>query len=242
MNKLKNYLIAFLVLGSIGFGLYERFRSSKIEDRLSGIIFERDSLVQLDSITVAIRARDVLEKDSLADALRTANDLNGQLIAAANIHIRPRPVHDTIFIAGPDTSSGDILTYTFSDTTNEGVLDGVATLIPPPPYSFGMEYRFSSAPLDITASLIGLKDGKSIIAVTYRGGSATITSPYSIPIEKKKRFSTQSSVLYDPTASSIVLRQTGLYRLPLVKNVFFTIQGEQKFHPGQSSVYFGFSF
>jgi len=241
MNKymVRGLMIALVVLGA--WGAYNKWQLNKAQSQIAHLQVSQDSTSKLKDSSDARLASTKLERDSLKDALVVANILNGKLIAAAKLHITPREIHDIVFAT--DTTSEGVRTATFRDSTTEGILSG-RIQVPPLPDKIKLDYSFILAPLDLTVSLVQLKDNSAVFAVRYRGGVTNITTSYAKLEPSPKFLSTYIEALYNPIAIGAEAR-VGLQSLiPIFKPRGWYLIGElsERFKRNSDSdnnIYFG---
>lgn len=224
MNKwtFRGLMLVVVALGA--WGTFNKWQLNKAQSQIAHLQVSQDSTSRLKDSSDARLASTKLEKDSLQDALVVATILNGKLVAATKLHITPKIVHDTVFATDTSTE-GLVRIATFKDSTEEGVLAGTVK-VPPLPDRIQLDYSFVLAPLDLTVSLVQLKDNSAVFAVHYRGGTTNITTSYA-NLEPSPRFlSTYIEGLYNPIANAAEAR-VGLQSLiPIFKPRGWYLIGE----------------
>lgn len=177
---------------------------------------EDQGTVQIDTGMYARLTADRIEKDSLADALAVAEELNAELVAAAYITLTPDTVYRDTTVLVTEIVGDEERVAHIVDTTGAGILD--ATIIAPKfPAQLRWVYTFHPAPVTFTASLLRLQDETAIFAVSYQGQNVEISAPYARLPAKPKTFVPYVGGFYDLGASSFGFRGGARIKVPWIK-------------------------
>jgi hypothetical protein len=178
--------------------------------------------------TVAQLAALRADKDSLATALKTAQELNGTLLAAANIKITPKKVGPRYTTTGTVVTN-QIRTLTITDTTTAGIL--FANIVaPPPPAGLLFSYDFTPASINATVSLVSINDTTVVFAVKYVGGETQIRSSFAKIPPKQRWFSSYVEGAYSILGDNNVVLRTGLtIKAPFVSKLSLVAEASYLF-------------
>jgi hypothetical protein len=242
MNKTVVKVFIAVVIALSLYGAYMRWRLNQLESELADVLVSKDSVSVLVDSSRAREASTSIQKDSLRDALEAANVLNGKLVAAAKIRLQPRTVTDTIVFPADST----ITNFPFADTTEAGIFRGEMRVAPPPIF-LQLGYDFIPAPLDVTVSLIQMRDKEAVFAVKYRGGETSIIAPFAKVPQRQKFLSTYVEGLFNPIDKNAALRagvQAHTSYIPFLDktNSFLILEGEEGFRSdgnNTSNLYIG---
>lgn len=116
-------------------------------------------------------------KDSLEAALKAANTLNGELIAAVRLHVLQRDTvvkHDSLPTA---VAQDQGRVAQFEDSTFAGTIKGIVTA-PPYPAPLGIQYQLVRPPFDPTIAFVRVGN-RTAVAVNWRGEKVQVIAPYA---------------------------------------------------------------
>jgi hypothetical protein len=211
-------------------GGYFWWSQNQISSLKADVALERlgstETVVINDSLSARL-ATESLVKDSLAEALEAAEELNADLIAAARIVIQPDSVsRDSIIPDSTVVTEDRTRIAHVNDTTSAGVLRARITA-PPCCADLSLTYTFVPAPIDPVVSLLRVTDDTAIFAVTYRGGTTEISTPYARIPAKPKTIEWNIAAMYDLAQSAWNVRAGVTALVPLVPKLFVFAQGQQ---------------
>lgn len=196
---------------------YVQYNRAKVANAtLLRLKLSQDSVITLKDSSVALLARTQLDKDSLSSALKVAKELNGTLIAAANIRLTPKNDTRTHTNETVTTIEGTRELH-ISDTLTAGILQGTIKA-PPPPQELTFKYDFFAFPIIATVSLISINDTLAVFSVKYKDGEAKVTHAFARIPPKEKVLTGYGEALYSITGDRNFALRTGLIvRTPLKK-------------------------
>jgi len=206
LNKI--LMVAVVVL-SVLFA-WKNFQVSSLQSELTDAVFSRDSVVQINDSTTAFLAQTFIDKNSIANELAAAKELNATLVATTTVRVITDTVYrDRVEVVTTTDSVGERVAVVH-DSTAVGVLDAVITLAAAPDTTIGFEYTFAPSPLSLQISLLQTRNNKAIFLVTYSGGEVEVEAPYAELIPPPKRFSWYVQAGY---GSAWLVRGGGAFRL-----------------------------
>lgn len=238
MNKLVIKIFLAVIIALSLFSVWTNHKLNNAYADIASLQVSKDSVSRLADSSMARLASTSIDRDSLKDALSAAKVLNGRLVAAARIHIQPRSDSGTIVLQPKDTGQ---VVFGFADSLETGFMHGTITVVPAPD-SIALDYTFDPFSLEVTVSVIQMKDNGAVFAVKYRGGETTIEAPFAKLPPKQKFLTSYVEGLYNPFDKSAVLRAGLQSFIPLLRrtNTLLILEGEQGFRgSNNSNLYLG---
>jgi hypothetical protein len=205
----------WLIVAAGGYIAWSQHKISSLESDITRSRLEGQGTVQIDTGLYARLALDRLAKDSLEGALAIADELNAELVAAANVTLTPDTVYrDTTIIRTEVVGDQERIAY-IVDTTEVGVLD--ATIVAPKfPLPLRIQYAYIPAPVDFTVALLRLEDNTAIFGVSYQGQSVEIGAPYARLPAKEKKFVPYIGGFYDIGDGAFGFRGGARFKVPWI--------------------------
>jgi hypothetical protein len=205
----------WLIIAAGGYVWWSQNKMDSLQADITRSRLEGQGTVQIDTATYARLTVDRIERDSLADALAAADELNAELVAAANITLIPDTVYrDTTIITTEIVGDEERFAH-LVDTTDAGVLDATITA-PKFPLPLRVQYSYIPAPVNFTVALLRLDDDEAIFTVSYLGQSAEIGAPYARLPAKEKKFVPYIGGFYDIGDGAFGFRGGARFKVPWI--------------------------
>jgi hypothetical protein len=172
-------LVGGLLLAALGYRVVSSALAASRTNKAKAIAEQR-----LSAETAARLAVTVVERDSLAELLKAARQLNGKLIAGVQIGVPKRDTlvrHDTLYTE----VIGETRTAEFLDSTFAGVIAGKVTA-PPAFGPLSVEYQLTRPAFSPQVGIVRTGDAHFAV-VNWRGELAEVQIPYvDVPLPRKR--------------------------------------------------------
>ncbi|MBU8921751.1 MAG: hypothetical protein KOO63_08025 [Bacteroidales bacterium] len=227
-----------VAIAIFGYVKYTQGQMDGLRSELAETRFSYDSVVVVDSVTVARLAQRDIEKDSLADALEIEKELGAELIAAAIIHVDPEPapaetIPVLVEVLSDSTRIGHVV-----DTTTSGVLTATITA-PPCCAALDLAYVFDPAPLELTVAVLRVAPEMAVFAVRYRGGETEIEAPFARLPAPQKRLIPYVGAYYELGQAKWAVK--GGMNLRMFWGLYGFVEGSQRVTEGVPALTAGFT-